>query len=64
MDTEQFLRDLDLDTILENEGGLESVSEVFNGNIINALNKHAPKKLCIVCNRIINLGTVYGIGMV
>ena len=43
MDTDQFLRDLDLDIILENEGSLESVLEVFNGNVINALNKHATK---------------------
>ena len=45
MHTDQFLRDLDLDTILENEGGLESELEVFNGDVINALNKHAHEKM-------------------
>ena len=45
MDTDQFLRDLALNTILENEGSLEIVLKVFNGNVINALNKHAPEKM-------------------
>ena len=45
MDNDKFLRDLDLDIILENEDGLESVLKVFNGNVINVSNKYAPEKM-------------------
>ena len=58
MDTDQFLRDLDLDDILENEGGLESVFVDCIDNVINSLNKYGPEKK-MTCVQLDNkLGTV------